>query len=98
MPRSDAVIIHRLHLGYRYTWEIEFRVPKDCQHCEALIDEPLLHYLLDCPVLNRIRPPQFQDLPDTPVEEKYQLAAQCTKIMLECEDTFKTISLYPPLR
>lgn len=57
MPRREAVI-HRLRLGYRCNWEINVCVPKACDHCYLV--EELLHYILECLVLNKIRPPQSE--------------------------------------
>ena len=54
-PRELAVIIHRLRLGYRATWEIVTHTNRPCNHCGQDTDAPLQHYLLQCPVTNAFR-------------------------------------------
>ncbi|ROT82640.1 pol [Penaeus vannamei] len=51
MSRKDAVIIHRLRLGYPCNWEIDERVPKECNYRQTVVSHPLTHYLLDCQAL-----------------------------------------------
>ncbi|XP_063590519.1 uncharacterized protein LOC134767451 [Penaeus indicus] len=97
MSRRDAVIIHRLRLGYRCNWEIQFRVPKACSHCHDIVEEPLIHYILECPVLNSIRSRHLQDIPHNQ-EELLQVAALSSKTFLESEERFKIISRFPPPR
>lgn len=29
---------------------------QECSHCQTVVSQPIAHYLLDCPVLNDIRP------------------------------------------
>ena len=55
IPRETRVKIHRLRLGYRCCWEIEHRRQHTCQHCDEGTRLPLLHYLLKCPWLGRLR-------------------------------------------
>lgn len=40
LPTREAVIIHRLRFGYRCNWDFVVRVPKGCDHCDDLVDEP----------------------------------------------------------
>ena len=64
MPRKTAVIIHRLRLGYRCSWEVVENTVRDCTHCdEEAVELPLLHYLLHCPCLSAIRPPELHNYP-----------------------------------
>ena len=42
-PRKIAVIIHRLRLGYRSTWEINTEINRPCTHCDSDTNKPLLH-------------------------------------------------------
>ncbi|XP_064110237.1 uncharacterized protein LOC135218022 [Macrobrachium nipponense] len=49
MSRALAVIIHRLRLGYQCTWQKIVGDPRPCKYCERIPEEPLEHYLLDCP-------------------------------------------------
>ena len=48
-PRELAVVIHRLRLGYKATWQIIEGINKPCNYCDENTDLPLLHYLLECP-------------------------------------------------
>lgn len=61
-PRSHAVIIHRMRLGYRCSWEIAERNPRECKYCEVGTSEPLLQYLLQCPQIQDIRSQQFSNI------------------------------------
>jgi len=97
MTRSNATILHRLRLGYRCHWEIAERFPKECQRCHAIVEEPLLHYVLCCPVLDPIRPQQYSRLTsDTPLDP--HLAAECVKTLLSTEESFNTICQSPSPR
>ncbi|KAK7079188.1 hypothetical protein SK128_001794 [Halocaridina rubra] len=54
-PRSLAVTIARLRLGYKCCWEIIENPRKECAHCRKTTDKALLHYLLECPKTNSLR-------------------------------------------
>lgn len=96
MKRKDATTLHRLRLGYRCHWEIEERVPRECRYCQTFVEEPLLHYVLACPILENIRAPQFrQPSPHTPLAPS---AAICVSQMLQSEDNFDLICTSPPPR
>ena len=47
-PRKMAVIIHRLRLGYKATWQMLEGINRPCNYCDEEPESPLLHYLLDC--------------------------------------------------
>lgn len=97
MGRKEAVILHRLRLGYRCNWEINERILRNCQYCDATVSEPLLHYILACPVLEDIRPHQYK---------RYNLqdpsdalsAADCISQILNNEKSFYTLCKTPPPR
>ena len=55
ITRRLAVIIHRLRLGYRCTWQINEPLERPCDYCSALSNTPLLHYLLECPETSSLR-------------------------------------------
>lgn len=55
MKRRDATTYTRFRLGSRCHWEIEKRVPRDCQHCQTIFDKPLLHYILPCSLLEQTK-------------------------------------------
>lgn len=62
MNQKDTATSHPLCMGYICHWEIDERVPKVCQHCQAVIEESLPHYILSCPVLDSITPYFIVDL------------------------------------
>ena len=55
ISRQLSTIIYRLRLGYKACWQIVNPEQRDCVHCEAPTDTPLLHYLLQCPVTRPLR-------------------------------------------
>ena len=68
--RNLQMIIHRLRLGYRCTWEIANQEERECNYCEQVIEEPFLHYLLECEATDDLRltvrePPHDANMPDT---------------------------------
>jgi len=89
MSRKDAVIIHRLRLGYPCSWEIDERVPKECNYCQTVVSHPLTHYLLDCQALYHIRPHNFRDVPDIETSQRSTVAATCARTILESEESFQ---------
>ena len=67
--RNLQTIIHHLRLGYRCTWEIVNQEERECNYCEQVTEEPLLHYLLECEATDDIRikigkPPHDANMPD----------------------------------
>ena len=69
MTRNLQTIIHRLRLGYKCTWEIVNQEEKECNYCEQVTEEPLLHYLLECGATDDVRitvrkPPHDVNMPD----------------------------------
>ncbi|ROT84526.1 pol [Penaeus vannamei] len=98
MSRKDAVIIHRLRLGYPCSWEIDERVPKECNYCQTVVSHPLTHYLLDCQALYHIRHHNFSDVANRETTQRSTVAATYARIILDSEESFKTISAAPPPR
>ncbi|ROT69722.1 pol [Penaeus vannamei] len=98
MSRKDAVIIHRLRLGYPCSWEIDERVPKECNYCQTVVSHPLTHYLLDCQALYHIRHHNFSDVPNRETSQRSTVAATYARTILDSEESFKTISAAPPPR
>ena len=67
--RNLQMIIHHLILGYRCTWEIVSQEERECNSCEQVTEEPLLHYLLECEATDDLRrtvrkPPHNANMPD----------------------------------
>lgn len=44
IPSKEAVIIRRLRLGYRCSWEVEERLPGECIHCQAVVSQPIISW------------------------------------------------------
>lgn len=80
---EQAIIIHRLRLGYRCSWEIAERIPRECKYCE-ITSEPLLQYLLTCPQL-QIRPHQYTNIDIKNTAEAILVAQRLTKHLLESQ-------------
>ena len=53
-PRSFETGIYRLRLGYRCKWEIAQRHLRPCDYCLQPTSEPLLHYILECPLTSPV--------------------------------------------
>ena len=47
ISRKLAVIIHRLRLGYKATWQMLEGVIRPCSYCDDSPEAPLMHYLLE---------------------------------------------------
>ena len=67
--RNLQMIIHRLRLGYKYTWEIVHPEETECKYCKQVTEEPLLYYLLECKVTDDLprtvrKPPHDANMPD----------------------------------
>ncbi|XP_068246704.1 uncharacterized protein [Palaemon carinicauda] len=90
--RRLAVIIHRLRLGYKCSWQIVGDEERPCQHCETQpAEDPLDHYPLHCPNTTLLR----QDLPANPPVT----AEAVTKHILENIPTYRAyLTSYPPPR
>ena len=54
MPRQVAAIVHRLRLGFP-CWKTISGEIVSCEYCTDISDEPLKHYLLECPATERVR-------------------------------------------
>ena len=54
-PRKLAVILHRLRLGYKATWQLIDEAQQPCNYCDDTPDHPLLHYILECPQTAHLR-------------------------------------------
>ncbi|XP_064118940.1 uncharacterized protein LOC135223949 [Macrobrachium nipponense] len=79
-PRKLAVIIHRLRLGYKACLEIVENSVRPCEHCEGDTQQPLLHYLLECREMARLRGAAQIDLNSQDAEHA---AATVTKTIIE---------------
>lgn len=98
MSRKDAVIVHRLWLGYRCSWEIAERTPRECVHCKEITDMPLTHYLLECDALATIRPQDYTNVQNMHQEQIENVAATCARLILEEEGNLQTLTASPPPR
>ena len=97
--RSAAVIIHRLRLGYRCTWEIVERNERACRHCDEETNEPLLHYLLVCEHTAALRRAVGQVVYDPALPDAREKAASMAYgILQNIEAHIGTLMRYVPPR
>ena len=93
--RNLLTIIHRLRLGYRCTWEIVNQEEMECNYCEQVTEEPLLHYLLKCEATDDLRRtvrkwPHDANMPDATEKATEMVFSNIEKIeetkamLLEC--------------
>ena len=96
--RRNAVLLHRLRLGYRTWHEREHpEEPRQCEHCGLMVSLPLQHYLLECPSTNGLRL-TVAGLTTGPPEDK---AANIVRNICESqhpEPLFDILHRYPPPR
>ena len=96
-PRHLAVTIHRLRLGYKANWEIVEPIIRPCEHCQTQTEYPLLHYLLQCPNTQNLRP-HMQALDPANPEANLIAAGQVKDIMDNIETHIQTLTDFPPPR
>ena len=96
-PRKEAVIIHRLRLGYKANWEIVERTNRPCNHCDEETDLPLLHYLLDCPFTASLRGGRILPGIDHP-HSSTEAAKLCKQIIEGFEHHSRTLLEFSPPR
>ena len=96
-PRHLAVTIHRLRLGYKANWEIDEPIIRPCEHCQTQTEYPLLHYLLQCPNTQSLRP-HMQALDPANPEANRIAAGQVKDIMDNIETHIQTLTDFPPPR
>ena len=96
-PRHLAVTIHRLRLGYKANWEIVEPIIRPCEHCQTQTEYPLLHYLLQCPNTQSLRP-HMQALDPANPEANRIAAGQFKDIMDNIETHIQTLTDFPPPR
>ena len=96
MPRQLTCIIHRLRLGHP-SWEDIRGNVSTCGLCGDDTDEPLQHYLLQCPTTDRLRQlvgHQGQQATGDPRSD----AALLTRRLLDDSGVLKELAAYPPPR
>ena len=96
-PRKEAVIMHRLRLGYKANWEIVERAIRPCNHCEEETEFPLLHYLLDCPHTANLRGNRILPGADHP-QSNAEAAKLCKEIIEGIEHHRGTLLEFNPPR
>ena len=89
-----AVIIHRLRLGYKACWQIVERVARECNYCDRSPDEPLVHYLLECPETISLR--TNINIPNVQGPDSYITAARVAKNIIEDLDTHGDLIIEKP--
>ncbi|XP_063590245.1 uncharacterized protein LOC134767129 [Penaeus indicus] len=98
LPRKSAAVYHRLRLGYRCNWEIDIKVPRPCTLCTMITDEPLIHYILDCPSIQQLRPQQYQGPHRRDRRQFASIAARCLAEILSSPDALQVLTSVPPPR
>ena len=81
ISRKLAVIIHRLRLGYKATWQMLEGVIRPCSYCDDSPEAPLMHYLLECPQTASLR--ENNDVPNLQNPESFVAAAKVVKNIVE---------------
>ena len=92
--RKLAVIIHRLRLGYKATWQLIEGVIKPCNFCEDSPETPLLHYLLECPQTAPLR--RGRNVPNPQDPESTEAAAKIVKTIIEEINYYKDLLIEMP--
>ena len=96
-PRKLAVIIHRLRLGYKANWQMIDIAARECNYCNHSPDEPLLHYLLECPQTATLR--GNRNIPNIQHPDSCKIAANLVKHIIENIEThYNTLLDMPPPR
>ena len=94
MPRKMAVIIHRLRLGYKASWQMAVGINRPCNYCDEEPESPLLHYLLDCPHTASLR--GNRTLPNSQDPNSSLAAAKLCKDIIEDINTHRNLILDSP--
>ena len=94
MPRQLAVVIHRLRLGYKATWQMIEGINNPCNYCDENTHLPLLHYLLECPHTATLRGNRIY--PNIHDPNSTKAAAKLCKDILENINTHSNLLMYSP--
>ena len=100
-PRSVRVNLHRLRLGYLCNWRLPSRpVVRPCTHCQEEQDNPLYHWILECPSTKDLRLVTNTKTTDSNSEEARDVAIETLrKLFAEHQGILTTvISQHPPPR
>ena len=92
-PRKLAVILHRLRLGYKATWQLIEAAFQPCCYCDDTPEQPLLHYLLECPQTAQLRTNRIIQNPDS-----FEEAANLVKHIIEDSQFHDLLMEMPPPR
>ncbi|KAK3893006.1 hypothetical protein Pcinc_003185 [Petrolisthes cinctipes] len=101
VKKETGINLHHLRLGYRCMTEIKTRNEMTCEHCQETTREPLLHYLLKCPVTTDLRHLTGTRQDIDPLDEEAIIAA--IEIIREATDShteilIQIIESHPPQR
>ena len=93
--RAVQTRISRLRLGYKCSWEISQPRATTCEHCQVITAQPLLHYILECPITALL----FGNLISTQHYDSATLAAKRLKTAMENPNNLaQLVLLFPPPR
>ena len=94
VPRELGVIIHRLRLGYKATWQLIEGLERPCNYCDESPQAPLLHYLLECPQTASLR--QNRDVPNIQDPDSVLAAAKVAKNIIDNIETHRGLLMEKP--
>ncbi len=95
VPRRSEVAIYRLRLGYRCGWQIRDPNEAECPECDQNTAQPLVHYLVECPVTS----PFFGDRFDLENTNSVNLATHRVKTACrDLEALARHLRQFPPPR
>ena len=93
--RKNEVAILRLRLGYRCRDQIKAPTEVECTECSLVTNQPLVHYVLECPVTSRF----FGEAAD--VEDTNSALAAAQRVRRACDnltELAKHVGRHPPPR
>ena len=96
--REIAVMVHRLRLGYRASWEIINNIERPCTHCDENTSKPLIHYLNNCVHTSNMRN-NIATPDDENTEEAFNTACNIAKNITQNYHMYTgTLTSHPPPR
>ena len=98
MPRELATITHRLRLGFP-CWETINGEIRTCEYCQEFTEEPLNHYLLECPATERVRSlANYRREATADPAHSSRDAAMLVRRLVECPEALNYMRFHPPPR
>ena len=98
MTRELKVITQRLTLGYKCTRENVESMVRACSYCKFMTEESLLHYLLECRNIIKLRRVTRKPLHDANLPDAKQKATEMVHSLLENIEAANILLECPPSR